>query len=159
MLVMKYDLKIVMKKAWELMKMNKGYLFSECLKEAWRAAKIKSNEIKTWFISKNFTSDEQFIADCSEKSIEKETQKACLVKFNSKYGVIRKWVPKSCFCTGFDLLDEIIEDEKRELAIVKYERLLVWASKQGLKVGNRPRKKNLIAKIIKNGLNVPKWAF
>lgn len=156
---MKYNLKKIMKMAWKLMKMNKGYLFSECLKEAWKASKIKSTEIKSWFINKNFNSDEIFVIGCSESSIEKETEKACLVKFNSKYGTLKKWIPKSCFCNGFDLLEDMIREEKQELAIVKYERLLDWALRQGLKVGNRPRKQNLIDKIIKNGFNVPKWAF
>lgn len=155
---MKYDLKKIMEMAWKLKKLNSANLFSECLKEAWVAAKTTTLDVKSWFMSKNFSNDEIFIAGCSEKSIVKSTEKALYVEFDSDYGRIYKWVPKTCFVTGMEVLEEKIAYEKQCEGLEKYEKLIAWATERGLKVGNHPKKVNLIAKIVKHGLEVPAWA-
>lgn len=77
--------------------------FSEALKKAWRLFKefnngsLKPLEIKQWFINKNFSHQEKFVVDYSyDRTVERETAKAVLIKFASDYGMITKWVPKSC---------------------------------------------------------------
>ena len=61
---------------------------------------IKMNKIyrvKNWFMVKNFTSSERVaIMSSDEMIIEKETEKAVLGKWNTKFGSITKWIPKSC---------------------------------------------------------------
>lgn len=53
-------------------------------------------KIKEWFLnSESFTQNERFLASCGEISIQKETEKAVLLKITSDYGFITKWCPKS----------------------------------------------------------------
>lgn len=54
-------------------------------------------EVKQWFMNKNFSLNEQFIAENSyQNDVVKETEKAVQIKFSSDYGKMVKWVPKSC---------------------------------------------------------------
>lgn len=103
---MKFDMSFIMKKAWKIEKNfekenGEKALFSECLKEAWRVAKMqitgKTVMVKEWFLRKNFTFDEAYIIGISYKSVvEKETLKAALVRFTSELGSKTFWIPKSC---------------------------------------------------------------
>lgn len=103
---MKFDMRYIMKKAWKIAKSfekENGVkaLFSECLKEAWRIAKMqitgKTVMVKDWFLRKNFTEQENYMIRISDKSVvEKETSKAALVKFTNEYGSRSFWIPKSC---------------------------------------------------------------
>lgn len=156
---MKYDLKKIMSIAWELKRLDDKNLFSECLKEAWKAAKRTTTIVKSWFISKNFSSDEAFIIGCADTSVVDITEKAMKLRFESDYGTITRWIPKSCLVSGLDELEEFIRDERQENGLKKYEKLLDWARENGLKVGNHPKKVNLIAKIKKAGLELPIWAM
>ena len=57
----------------------------------------KIYRVKNWFMVKNFTSSERVaIMSSDEMIIEKETEKAVLGKWNTKFGAITKWIPKSC---------------------------------------------------------------
>lgn len=52
--------------------------------------------IKTWFLEKNYTHDEiEYGINLNDPTIEKETEKALLLKWNTEYGVIKGWFPKS----------------------------------------------------------------
>lgn len=55
-------------------------------------------EISDWIIKKNLTSNEATVvinyADCAG-TVERETEKAVFVRFNSKMGVVKSWFPKS----------------------------------------------------------------
>lgn len=118
---MKFDLSYIMKKAWDIKRKadtevrNRKFnhndfspladsekaLFSECLKEAWRIAKTetvgKNIVVKEWFLNKNFSQDERYMIDISYSAVvERETQKASLVKFTNEYGSKAYWIPKSC---------------------------------------------------------------
>lgn len=107
----KMTMKTLMKNAWTLARQGAAKFggkaidyIAEAMKKAWEikrqfegtAPGMGSLEIKAWFMNKNFTTEEKFVADNSDRSIEKETAKAVLVKFTSKYGNLTKWVPKSC---------------------------------------------------------------
>lgn len=111
--------------------------------------------IKEWFLTKNFNENERYAISVSEISVKKESEKAVYVYFTSDYGTIKSWIPKSCLATKEEIEAERKLAEERDKAIIKYHDLLMWASKQGLKVGNMPKKVNLLKKIEKAGLQVP----
>lgn len=53
-------------------------------------------KIKEWFKNREFTSNERIaISTADGCEIEKETEKAFFVKWNTEYGTIKKWMPKS----------------------------------------------------------------
>ena len=103
---MKFDMSYIMKKAWKIAKSfekenGEKALFSECLKEAWRIAKMQITGetviVKDWFLKKNFTEQEAYMVRISYESVvEKETLKAALVKFTNEFGSKSFWIPKSC---------------------------------------------------------------
>ena len=103
---MKFDMSYIMKKAWKIAKSFEKAngikaLFSECLKEAWRIAKMhitgKTVMVKEWFLRKNFTEAEAYMIGISYESVvERETLKAALVKFTNEFGSKQFWIPKSC---------------------------------------------------------------
>ena len=52
--------------------------------------------IKSWFLQKNFTQGEAYAINTARSfKIERDTEKAILVKFNTDYGMIKTWLPKS----------------------------------------------------------------
>lgn len=109
----KMSMKVLMKNAWATAKNGakkfggsaKEY-FAEALKQAWKLKRQFEGlekgmervlEVKQWFMNKNFSSNEQFIAENSyQNDVVKETEKAVQIKFSSDYGKMVKWVPKSC---------------------------------------------------------------
>lgn len=112
----KYNLSLIMKKAWELRTGKCGYTkpyaisFSECLKLAWAQAKngcikavkkvIKETtsiaSVAHWFLSKNLSQNEAYAVETAYSlEANRETEKAYLVKADTKYGVITFWAPKS----------------------------------------------------------------
>lgn len=101
-------MKVLFKNAWTLARKGakqfggsvKEY-FAKALEQAWRIKKEFENpestlEIKQWFMNKNFTREEAMVAEMSDRKVERETEKAVLIKFFGKYGTMTKWVPKSC---------------------------------------------------------------
>lgn len=118
----KYNLSVIMKKAWAMYTGKCGWTkpysksFAECLHLAWVQAKNgcfdksetekkstniidkKINGIAAWFLNKNFSSNERIALQQSDIAAVKETAKAYLVKAVSDFGTITAWVPKSvCF--------------------------------------------------------------
>lgn len=53
-------------------------------------------KVKNWFVNKEFTADERIAIAGVEPTVERETEKASLLKWHTEYGNITKWVPKSC---------------------------------------------------------------
>lgn len=51
--------------------------------------------LPSWYIIKNFTQEERYAITTIEPEVEKETEKAKLVTWNTEFGIIKKWVPKS----------------------------------------------------------------
>ena len=52
--------------------------------------------IKEWFLNKEFDSEEKYILSVSDRfSVEAETDKAICIKWFSKVGNVKKWLPKS----------------------------------------------------------------
>lgn len=57
----------------------------------------KNTQVKSWFINKNFNSNERQVIACAD-TVETiaETAKAVRLCWTSEYGNITSWVPKSC---------------------------------------------------------------
>ena len=108
--------------------------------------------IKDWFLEKSFSENEKYAIKVSDVEIEKETEKAYLLKFTSEFGVIEKWIPKSCIKTEEEIKEEKEQAEER---INKYEKLVEWAKEHGLKVRNKMKKTTIITIIKQAGLEVP----
>lgn len=54
-------------------------------------------KVKNWFMIKNFDANERIaIATAGDPVIERETEKAALLKWNTDFGSIKRWIPKSC---------------------------------------------------------------
>lgn len=95
----KINKSVLFKLAWNLKKTGVYNTFSESLKAAWVSMKEAASKIrvKSWFMQKNFTQNERYAIDCARSSsVQKETEKAVLVKWSTKFGSIDRWIPKSC---------------------------------------------------------------
>ena len=97
---MKYDKHIIMINAWKFRRAD-GMSMSDALRLAWRIAKAiiaeKTVTVKTWFLKKKFSRSEIFaISTARRVVIERETQKAALVKWFTDFGHIQSWIPKAC---------------------------------------------------------------
>lgn len=98
----KFNLSQIMKDAWSFYRAG-GRTFSESLKAAWACAKALAHKIvvKSWFLNKEFTSGERYAISVSDDAkVERETEKAILVKWFIEFGTVKHWVPKSC-CESF----------------------------------------------------------
>lgn len=86
--------------------------------------------IKDWFLDKKFTQDEKYAISVSDVSIIGESEKAVKLKFESDYGNIFSWIPKSCLMTE----EEIAEKQRRfEEGCERYEQMLDYAKSLGCK--------------------------
>lgn len=62
---------------------------------------MKNIFLKSWFLHKEFTQGEQCAINCCDGCyIDRETEKAYLLRWNTEFGVIKHWVPKSCTVVG-----------------------------------------------------------
>ena len=160
----KYNLSEIMKRAWNIFK-NKSITFAAALKESWKISKeelqrkdllFKNKDfygVKDWFLHKTLTEQERYAFKTGCAYITKETEKAVLIKCDTKYGDLSFWCPKKCLKT---------ENEKEELVKrfesgLKYNELLVsFAKKHGVKgVRKGFRTQTIIEKIQEAGLEVP----
>lgn len=107
----KVDKSKLMSEAWAI---AKGYAFSlggkayqyisEGLKKAWQEMKamfdytgIKMSDIPTWIIKKNLSFEERYavLNECNSVVVKYQTEKAVLFKFDTDYGIVKMWCPKS----------------------------------------------------------------
>jgi hypothetical protein len=64
-------------------------------------------EVKTWFLNKEFTSSQRIAISTAEApTVQRETEKAVLLQWNTEFGVITHWVPKSCIVTDEQIAAE-----------------------------------------------------
>lgn len=134
-------------------------LFISYLLEEEKNIKIEL-KVKQWFIDKNFTPDERYIASVSDLLIVKETEKAVLIQFYSDFGKFNKWVPKSCLMSKEDFQKEKERFEKMVTAFDegkrKYDELVKFAKENNVKgVRAGLRKQTIINKIENAGLVAP----
>lgn len=102
---MKYNKSEIMKSAWTIRKAT-GCTMSESLRKSWTNAKAPEYSVKDWFMSKNFTSDERIAIVGVKPELCRETEKAVQLRWNTEYGKITHWVPKSCLETAESLAAE-----------------------------------------------------
>lgn len=134
--------------------------YSACLALAlrivWQQAKTPQTHytaIKSWFINKNFDQNERYIYDIEPFQIKRETEKALQLKWISEFGVMTKWVPKSCMVSQEEAEMEFEQAAER---FNKYQQLIAWAKANEVKgVRNRMKKATVIVKIQQAGLAVP----
>lgn len=75
---------------------SRTFLTPEALAELNKTANT-GYSVKSWFITKNFSQNEKYIMQIADSAdFQKETEKAVLLKWNSKHGSFTKWIPKSC---------------------------------------------------------------
>lgn len=56
--------------------------------------------IKKWFMEKEFSASERYAIETGdEPAVARETEKAVLLKWDTDFGTISHWVPKSCIET------------------------------------------------------------
>lgn len=89
----------------------------------------------------------------TEPTVERETEKAVLLKWATEYGVIKSWIPKSCILTGAETEAPVV---RRSSGLEYNENLVKFAKANGVK-GVRVGMKTmtLIEKIKAAGLEVP----
>lgn len=158
-----WNMKNIMKKAWEIKKQDKRNIFSECLKMAWAIAKdsikpiFEFGGVKEWFLLKTLSNEELTAYRTGTPYVARETEKAVLIKNDTKFGMVSFWCPKSCTMT--------LEEKEMEMQSFEYnfergllynEILLDFAKKNGVKgVRLGMRTVTLIKKIEEAGLTVP----
>jgi len=69
--------------------------------------------IPQWFIEQNFTGEERYAITTCESVIEKETEKANLLVWNTKFGRISKWIPKSVYGNEKQVDSDLIPCNKK----------------------------------------------
>lgn len=155
---MKYNLKVIMKRAWEIKKEDSRNIFSLCLKMAWEEAKTPFvyYGIQSWFLYKNFDQNERYIIQRAEFSDELNvaaiTEKAVKFIAHSDFGTFRFWVPKKCLITE----EEIIRKEQALEKGLEYNRTLLQIAKNnGLRVRKGMKTQTLVAKLRQAQIEIP----
>lgn len=131
----KYNLSKIMSRAWSIRRMNgrTECTMSTALRQAWAEAKRPALEIKGWFMSKNFTPNERLAIVGVDPVQIGETEKAVKLCWNTGYGKIVKWVPKSCFETEESREEELAAAvENRKARQAKYEELIAECRANGI---------------------------
>lgn len=134
-------LKNIMNRAWEIYKAagcSTRFEFGLSLKAAWAEAKapkaVEFLGVKSWLLSKNLSANQIYAYNMAmiddDVRIERETEKAVLVKVSSEWGSFSFWSPKSCLITSEDLAAEEI---RRAAAYESYEALVNRAKAMGIK--------------------------
>lgn len=128
----KYNLSKIMTAAWGIRRMT-GCSMSTALKQSWARAKQPVFEIKGWFMSKNFTPNERLAIVGTDPVQIAETEKAVKLCWNTSYGKIVKWVPKSCFETdGSREADLAAAVEAHRARQASYEALVAECRAHGI---------------------------
>lgn len=91
-----------LRSAWALFKANGIVKTAETVAKAAAtvvaagAREVAEVVVKSWFLNKNYSQNERYaISTANRTFIEKETEKAVFVKFDTDHGTIKGWFPKS----------------------------------------------------------------
>ena len=76
--------------------------------------------IKNWFLNNNFTDNERYLITVSTTSIERETEKAVLVKFQNDFGSFKSWIPKSVILAEPEETKSEIKKEEPKKEVVDF---------------------------------------
>lgn len=115
--------------------------------------------IKSWFYEKNFTAAEQLAISTSDApAVARETEKALLLKWDTDYGTIQHWVPKSCIITDEALSAENTPEKcAARLAAVKaredaYQDLIDLCKNHGIRARKGMKVSTMKAKLAAAGV-------
>lgn len=94
---MKYNKTKIMSNAWAIRR-HIGCTMSAALKQSWASEKASRRvfSIKSWFLNKEFNANERIAIIGVSPVMVRETEKAVFLSWNTSYGVVTRWVPKSC---------------------------------------------------------------
>lgn len=100
-------------------------------------------KVAEWFLQKEFTQNERLaISVADEQIIERETEKAYLVKWDTKYGTVTHWVPKKCMIkemvinensNEFVEVDKMMKNKAGELLHIVKENKIIAIADNGRK--------------------------
>ena len=111
--------------------------------------------VKEWIVRKNLNEQEAYaISEIGfEADTIRETEKAYYLLFDTNYGYIRMWAPKSQ-CYDEEAKREMEKEEERrfEEGCKRYEKLLSFCKENGLRVRKGMRKATLLKKVEEAGL-------
>ena len=86
-------------------------------------------------------------------TVEKETEKAVLVKWNTDYGFVTLWTPKSIMVTEEEAKAEAEKKiQNFKAAEERYNKMINFAKENGLAVRNKMKKVTVMEMIKKAGL-------
>lgn len=94
---MKYNKSAIMSNAWTIRRQI-GCTMSAALKKSWASEKasLRVFSIKSWFLNKEFSANERIAVTGVSPAMVRETEKAVCLSWNTSYGAVTRWVPKSC---------------------------------------------------------------
>lgn len=98
-------------------------------------------KIKECFLEKEFTQNERYaISVAYNQIIERETEKAYLIKWDTKFGIVTRWVPKSCVFKEYEIkeenfkeVDKMMKNKAGELLHIIKEDEVIMISDTGRK--------------------------
>ena len=138
---------------------NKSIKRNKGMKEMKNAIDYKNDKIAIpyWFISKNLTRTQSDAIIGERMTVEKETEKAVLVKWNTDYGFVTLWTPKSIIVTEEEAKAEAKAEAEKKIqnfkaAEERYNKLINFAKENGLAVRNKMKKVTVMEMIKKAGL-------
>ena len=149
---MKYNKSEIMSNAWTIRR-RIGCTMITALRQSWSSAKasVRVFSIKSWFLNKEFGANERIAIASVSPDMVRETEKAVCLRWNTSYGVIARWVPKSCLeaavlaeenttekCAA--RLDAIRESEARYEALISECRAHGIPARKGWKVSTMQQK-------------------
>lgn len=113
--------------------------------------------IPYWFISKNLTRAQADAIVGERMTVERETEKAVLVKWNTDYGFVTLWTPKSIIVTEEQARTEAKAEAEKRMQSIKqgeerYNKMIAFAKENGLAVRNKMKKDTVMSMIKKAGL-------
>nr|DAI82544.1 MAG TPA: hypothetical protein [Caudoviricetes sp.] len=113
--------------------------------------------IPYWFISKNLNRTQADAIVGERMTVERETEKAVLVKWNTDYGFVTLWTPKSIIVTEEQARTEAKAEAEKRMQSIKqgeerYNKMIAFAKENGLAVRNKMKKDTVMSMIKKAGL-------
>ena len=113
--------------------------------------------IPYWFISKNLNRAQADAIVGERMTVERETEKAVLVKWNTDYGFVTLWTPKSIIITEEQARTEAKAEAEKRMQSIKqgeerYKKMIAFAKENGLAVRNKMKKDTVMSMIKKAGL-------
>ena len=105
--------------------------------------------LPSWFVEKNFTQNEKYILDiCYNEVVIRETEKAILLRWDSKFGSIKRWVPKSLLNGTYQ--EKKVENGKQKKSL--RETVIELLKENNIKMRINNKTETLCKLVWKNGL-------